>query len=111
MTARDSSTTGLDLRDRVDALTGLRFLAAASILITHTANWTAPFNTANPVSAVASVIGVYGMPLFFVLSGFVIHYNYAGCFASGHGAPPRPSSSSRDSPGSIRCIFVFSSSA
>jgi peptidoglycan/LPS O-acetylase OafA/YrhL len=80
VTAADGSTTSLDLRDKIDALTGLRFLAAASILITHTATWTAPFNTANPVSTVASVIGVYGMPLFFVLSGFVIHYNYAGLF-------------------------------
>jgi peptidoglycan/LPS O-acetylase OafA/YrhL len=80
VTAPDSATTGPDLRARVDALTGLRFLAAASILISHTANWTAPFNTANPVSAVAAAIGVYGMPLFFVLSGFVIHYNYARLF-------------------------------
>jgi peptidoglycan/LPS O-acetylase OafA/YrhL len=80
VTAPDGSTTSLDLRDKVDALTGLRFLAAASILISHTAAWTAPFNAANPVSTVASVIGVYGMPLFFVLSGFVIHYNYAGLF-------------------------------
>jgi peptidoglycan/LPS O-acetylase OafA/YrhL len=80
VTARDSGTTGHDLRERVDALTGLRFLAAASILISHTANWTAPFNTANPISMVTAAIGVYGMPLFFVLSGFVIHYNYARLF-------------------------------
>lgn len=80
MTGADGSTTSLDLRDKVDALTGLRFLAAASILISHTATWTAPFNTPNPISTVASVAGVYGMPLFFVLSGFVIHYNYAGLF-------------------------------
>jgi peptidoglycan/LPS O-acetylase OafA/YrhL len=80
VTAPDGSSTSLDLRDKVDALTGLRFLAAASILISHTATWTAPFNAANPIHTVASVIGVYGMPLFFVLSGFVIHYNYARLF-------------------------------
>jgi peptidoglycan/LPS O-acetylase OafA/YrhL len=80
VTARDSSTTGLDLRDKVDALTGLRFLAAASILISHTIAWTAPFTTRNPINGAAPMIGVYGMPLFFVLSGFVIHYNYAGLF-------------------------------
>jgi peptidoglycan/LPS O-acetylase OafA/YrhL len=65
---------------RIEALTGLRFLAAASILIWHTTAWTAPFTTTNPVTSLAGMIGIYGMPLFFVLSGFVIHYNYATMF-------------------------------
>lgn len=69
-----------DRHGKVDALTGLRFLAALSILISHTASWIAPFTAANPVSTFASAIGIYGMPLFFVLSGFVIHYNYAVLF-------------------------------
>ena len=64
----------------IPQLTGMRFLAAFSILILHSVSWCIPFNDTYVPQAIAGGIGVYGMPLFFVLSGFVIHYNYAVTF-------------------------------
>jgi len=62
------------------ALTGLRGLAALAILANHAASWTAP-NAAPPISPafIASATSL-AMSVFFVLSGFVIHYNYAARF-------------------------------
>jgi peptidoglycan/LPS O-acetylase OafA/YrhL len=62
----------------IPALTGLRFVAAATIVFAHFAegsNFT-PFGFHSPIS-------VIGMPLFFTLSGFIVHYVYAGSFAKG----------------------------
>jgi peptidoglycan/LPS O-acetylase OafA/YrhL len=67
-------------KSEIPQLTGLRFLAALSILILHSVAWCIPFNDTRMPSAIAGAIGVFGMPLFFVLSGFVIHYNYAVLF-------------------------------
>jgi peptidoglycan/LPS O-acetylase OafA/YrhL len=54
-------------RDNPDALTGLRFVAAFTIVLGHTCHsW-------------GEVTGI-GMPLFFTLSGFIIHYVYAESF-------------------------------
>ena len=56
-------------RDNLDALTGLRFVAAFSIALGHSyPEWL-------PVTGI-------GMPLFFTLSGFIIHYVYADAFAA-----------------------------
>ena len=62
------------------ALTGIRFVAASLVFMSHVprlpgmewllAYW--PFN-----------LGTFGVAVFFVLSGFILTYNYAGVFESG----------------------------
>lgn len=68
----------------IPELTGLRFIAAFCILIAHTVHWLCyqydPIP--QPVSMVMRLAGI-AMPLFFVLSGFVIHYNYNHYFKTG----------------------------
>jgi peptidoglycan/LPS O-acetylase OafA/YrhL len=61
-------------RENLDALTGLRFVAAFTIVLGHM------------YSPWLEITGI-GMPLFFTLSGFIIHHVYADTFYSGaHGA-------------------------
>ena len=63
--------------EEIPALTGLRFLAAISVAIAHGA--TLCLKTQSPNQAIQHWLSVgagFGMTLFFVLSGFVIHYNY-----------------------------------
>jgi peptidoglycan/LPS O-acetylase OafA/YrhL len=57
-------------RDNLDALTGIRFVAAFTIVLGHAYQpW-------------LEITGI-GMPLFFTLSGFIIHYVYSSAFAAG----------------------------
>jgi peptidoglycan/LPS O-acetylase OafA/YrhL len=69
----------LEARPPIPSLTGLRFFAAFFILFGHAVGWIAQFTDSN-VGSYFSFVGMYGMPLFFVLSGFVIHYNYRDLF-------------------------------
>jgi peptidoglycan/LPS O-acetylase OafA/YrhL len=62
----------------IPALTGLRFFAALSILLGHSID---TLINVPGLRGYLGWIGIFGMPLFFVLSGFVIHYNYRGLFA------------------------------
>jgi peptidoglycan/LPS O-acetylase OafA/YrhL len=61
----------------IPALTGLRFYAAFFVLIAH--GCAAVLDHETPYGAIYWVrqASGFGMTLFFVLSGFVIHYNYA----------------------------------
>jgi peptidoglycan/LPS O-acetylase OafA/YrhL len=67
---------------RLDALTGLRFFAAFFILFSHASEWVAPFRNSDAIAHYGGAPSIYGMPLFFVLSGFVIQYNYGSLFES-----------------------------
>jgi peptidoglycan/LPS O-acetylase OafA/YrhL len=64
------------------ALHGLRFLAAFCILFSHACAWLANFQDHDGIVRFGDFFTVYGMPLFFVLSGFVIHYNYSKLFVT-----------------------------
>jgi peptidoglycan/LPS O-acetylase OafA/YrhL len=65
--------TTLIHREVVPGLTGLRFVAAFCVLIAHSVT---VLMGGHDVYWIKQASG-FGMTLFFVLSGFVIHYNYA----------------------------------
>jgi peptidoglycan/LPS O-acetylase OafA/YrhL len=58
----------------IPALTGLRFFAAFFVCAAHLAP---KLVDASSQWAIVSLLSAEGMTLFFVLSGFVIHYNYS----------------------------------
>src|SRR4029077_15043549 len=59
-------------------LTGLRFFAAFFVFVGHATPMMLKFTSGpQPVIDVTNCLIEVGMELFFVLSGFVIHYNYA----------------------------------
>ena len=71
--------------EHLPELTGLRFVAAFSVLVAHGVT-TILDPGGPPLSGVVywlSQASGFGMTLFFVLSGFVIHYNYAGLVSTG----------------------------
>jgi peptidoglycan/LPS O-acetylase OafA/YrhL len=69
------------LMDRLEPLTGLRGFAAYSVLIAHAMDISFNYAGLLPFHPFALRLAYFGMSLFFVLSGFVIQYNYAGSFA------------------------------
>jgi len=64
------------------ALHGLRFFAAFCILFSHACSWLANFKDSKAIYSFGDIFTVFGMTLFFVLSGFVIHYNYSRLFST-----------------------------
>ncbi|HTH35527.1 MAG TPA: acyltransferase [Xanthobacteraceae bacterium] len=79
-----TTVEGAARRQDVPALTGLRFVAAFSVLFAHGLGATLA-NDQPPQGAVLWLMSAsgFGMTLFFVLSGFVIHYNYATLVTNG----------------------------
>jgi peptidoglycan/LPS O-acetylase OafA/YrhL len=71
----------------IPSLTGLRFIAAFSVLVAHAANWLMVFEPSVTFVGYFGRGPAIGMPLFFVLSGFVIHYNYGAAFRNGFISP------------------------
>jgi peptidoglycan/LPS O-acetylase OafA/YrhL len=67
-------------RRRLEALTGLRYVAALCVLLAHlSANFPAGI-----VKKLVSELWAIGMPLFFTLSGFLMAYNYSAGFRSSY---------------------------
>jgi peptidoglycan/LPS O-acetylase OafA/YrhL len=72
---RSTEAAGSGRRPEIPALTGMRGVAAYSVLIAHALIFTG--RTWPPLYNLAH----FAMSLFFVLSGFVIQYNYGTSFA------------------------------
>jgi peptidoglycan/LPS O-acetylase OafA/YrhL len=67
----------MSVRRPIPSLTGLRFVAAMCVVASHALGQLVPFPASQPEWYVyASAASGIGMTLFFVLSGFVIQYNY-----------------------------------
>jgi peptidoglycan/LPS O-acetylase OafA/YrhL len=62
-------------------LTGLRGVAACSVLVAHAIDSAFQYDRAH-FNPHATALAYFGMSLFFVLSGFVIQYNYGQSFRS-----------------------------
>jgi peptidoglycan/LPS O-acetylase OafA/YrhL len=75
---RQTLAEGVDrVRERdIPALTGLRFIAAISVVIAHGSEMILKYQPADALKNWLPLSAGFGMILFFVLSGFVIHYNY-----------------------------------
>jgi peptidoglycan/LPS O-acetylase OafA/YrhL len=67
---------------RLEPLTGLRGVAACAVLIAHAIDISFQYSGVAIFHPAAARLAYFGMALFFVLSGFVIHYNYASSFAN-----------------------------
>ena len=67
-------------RPRLDALTGVRGLAAWWVVFFHFREYLVPYVPSSALAVMAH--GNLAVDLFFVLSGFVIYYTYAGHLGS-----------------------------
>ena len=74
--------SSVDPPTHLRSLTGLRGVAAYAVLTAHAMDMSFNYGGAIPFHPFASRLAYFGMSLFFVMSGFVIHYNYADLFGS-----------------------------
>jgi len=81
MSLSQSETPSPSLRVSIDALTGLRFFAASYIIIFHTGLAAATLQHHIPLLPRFLSNGYLAVTLFFVLSGFILAYNYRGRIA------------------------------
>jgi peptidoglycan/LPS O-acetylase OafA/YrhL len=65
------------MRSTIPSLTGLRFIAAFCVLIAHALPKIVNFQNPPRLISLLSAASAEGMSLFFILSGFVIYYNYS----------------------------------
>ncbi|SAK53749.1 Acyltransferase family protein [Caballeronia calidae] len=72
-------------KTEIPSLTGLRFIAASSIVINHLWPVIMKLSPGVPLADPFHQCSFLGMSLFFVLSGFIIHYNYSGMMSSARG--------------------------
>jgi peptidoglycan/LPS O-acetylase OafA/YrhL len=70
-------------RTDIASLTGLRFIAALSVAFSHDFLHLVPVQGLPLWYLLLASFAGFGMPLFFVLSGFVIQYNYGDWFSGG----------------------------
>ncbi|MGD0430071.1 MAG: acyltransferase family protein [Acetobacteraceae bacterium] len=71
----------MERESRLNALTGLRGIAAYSVLLAHGIDTSFIYGAVAAFHPAAARLAYFGMSLFFVLSGFVIHYNYGESFS------------------------------
>jgi peptidoglycan/LPS O-acetylase OafA/YrhL len=67
-------------RDDIPSLTGLRGVAACSVMLAHAIDTSFIWNDVRVFDPYVLRLAWFGMSLFFVLRGFVIEYNYAELF-------------------------------
>ena len=67
-------------KDHLAPLTGLRGFAAYAVLVAHAVDQAYNYGGTSLFAFFASRLAFFGMSLFFVLSGFVIYFNYANDF-------------------------------
>lgn len=65
-----------DNRPPLPALTGLRCIAAYAIVLKHSGSLILKIDGFDGLTKNYDTAAVFGMSLFFILSGFIIHYNY-----------------------------------
>src|SRR5438128_1903159 len=71
--------------DQIPSLTGLRFIAATAVVLSHAIPKIVRYETPPKLLDLLSLTSAFGMSLFFVLSGFVIYLNYWKSIASSAG--------------------------